>query len=156
MSTIAEGAVARKERRIKKQDVRDIYGEMGKEIKEGLNFNEFLSVMTTRMVKQLLFRVLATLKTRFSKSSNFSTKTISTKSHSRTWRESLVKLERKFLMKSSRKCWRKLIEMGTACWTLKNSTELWEEEGILWMISIATMSDFIFAHYLYKIHLLNH
>jgi Ca2+-binding EF-hand superfamily protein len=35
---------------VKKQDVRDIYGEMGKEIKEGLNFNEFLSVMTTRMV----------------------------------------------------------------------------------------------------------
>lgn len=24
---------------IKKQDVRDIYGELGKEIKEGLNFN---------------------------------------------------------------------------------------------------------------------
>ena len=35
---------------IKKQDVRDIYAEMGKEIKEGLNFNEFLNVMTVRMV----------------------------------------------------------------------------------------------------------
>lgn len=36
---------------IKKQDVRDIYAELGKEIKEGLNFNEFMGVMTTRMVK---------------------------------------------------------------------------------------------------------
>jgi len=35
---------------IKKQDVRDIYAEMCKEIKEGLNFNEFLGVMTARMV----------------------------------------------------------------------------------------------------------
>lgn len=35
---------------VKKQDVRDIYAEMGKEIKEGLNFNEFLGVMTARMV----------------------------------------------------------------------------------------------------------
>ena len=34
---------------IKKQDVRDIYSEMGKEIKEGLSFNEFLNVMTSRM-----------------------------------------------------------------------------------------------------------
>lgn len=35
---------------IKKQDVRDIYAELGKDIKEGLNFNEFLGVMTSRMV----------------------------------------------------------------------------------------------------------
>lgn len=35
---------------IKKQDVRDIYAELGKEIKEGLSFNEFLGVMTSRMV----------------------------------------------------------------------------------------------------------
>ena len=41
---------------VKKQDVRDIYAEMGKEIKEGLNFNEFLSVMTSRMVAYNLFR----------------------------------------------------------------------------------------------------
>jgi Ca2+-binding EF-hand superfamily protein len=41
---------------IKKQDVRDIYAEMGKEIKEGLNFNEFLGVMTARMVDLLLLR----------------------------------------------------------------------------------------------------
>lgn len=39
---------------VKKQDVRDIYAEMGKEIKEGLNFNEFLNVMTSRMVQNLL------------------------------------------------------------------------------------------------------
>jgi Ca2+-binding EF-hand superfamily protein len=41
---------------VKKQDVRDIYAEMGKEIKEGLNFNEFLNVMTSRMVDYKLFR----------------------------------------------------------------------------------------------------
>ena len=39
---------------VKKQDVRDIYAELGKEIKEGLNFNEFLGVMTGRMVNILL------------------------------------------------------------------------------------------------------
>lgn len=38
---------------VKKQDVRDIYAEMGKEIKEGLNFNEFLGVMTARMVRSI-------------------------------------------------------------------------------------------------------
>lgn len=36
---------------IKKQDVRDIYAQMGKQIKEGLNFNEFLGIMTARMVQ---------------------------------------------------------------------------------------------------------
>ena len=35
---------------IKKQDVRDIYAELGKEIKEGLSLNEFMGVMTSRMV----------------------------------------------------------------------------------------------------------
>lgn len=35
---------------IKKQDIRDIYADIGKEIKEGLNFNEFLNIMTSRMV----------------------------------------------------------------------------------------------------------
>jgi Ca2+-binding EF-hand superfamily protein len=49
---------------IKKQDVRDIYAEMGKEIKEGLNFNEFLGVMTARMVLPALFRALAIPRTR--------------------------------------------------------------------------------------------
>ena len=34
----------------KKQDVRDIYAELGKEIKEGLSFNEFVGVMNSRMV----------------------------------------------------------------------------------------------------------
>lgn len=47
---------------IKKQDVRDIYAEMGKEIKEGLNFNEFLGVMTARMVNYSRLRVLVTPK----------------------------------------------------------------------------------------------
>lgn len=36
---------------VKKQDVRDIYAELGKELKEGLNFNEFSGVMTSRMVR---------------------------------------------------------------------------------------------------------
>jgi Ca2+-binding EF-hand superfamily protein len=36
---------------VKKQDVRDIYSELGKEIKEGLSFNEFLAIMTNRMVR---------------------------------------------------------------------------------------------------------
>jgi centrin-1 len=35
---------------VKKQDVRDIYSELAKEIKEGLSFNEFLGVMSSRMV----------------------------------------------------------------------------------------------------------
>ena len=39
---------------VKKQDVRDLYAELGKEIKEGLNFNEFLGVMTNRMVTLFL------------------------------------------------------------------------------------------------------
>ena len=47
---------------IKKQDVRDIYAEMGKEIKEGLNFNEFLGVMTARMVNSFRLRALVTPK----------------------------------------------------------------------------------------------
>lgn len=34
---------------IKKQDVRDIYAELGKDIKEGLNLGEFMGVMTNRM-----------------------------------------------------------------------------------------------------------
>lgn len=47
---------------VKKQDVRDIYAEMGKEIKEGLNFNEFMGVMTSRMVQLVRGRVPATPK----------------------------------------------------------------------------------------------
>lgn len=39
---------------IKKQDVRDIYAELGKEIKEGLSLNEFMGVMTNRMVNNIL------------------------------------------------------------------------------------------------------
>ena len=35
---------------VKKQDVRDIYSEIGKEIKEGLTLNEFINIMTNRMV----------------------------------------------------------------------------------------------------------
>lgn len=35
---------------VKKQDIRDIYAELGKEIKEGLSFNEFVTVMSSRMV----------------------------------------------------------------------------------------------------------
>ncbi len=45
---------------VKKQDVRDIYAEMGKEIKEGLNFNEFLGVMSSRMVNPYSLRVQET------------------------------------------------------------------------------------------------
>ena len=64
---------------VKKQDVRDIYAEMGKEIKEGLNFNEFLNVMTVRMVIKSIFRDLETQKIKFSKSLSFLMKIISTK-----------------------------------------------------------------------------
>jgi Ca2+-binding EF-hand superfamily protein len=39
---------------VKKQDVRDIYSELGKEIKEGLSLNEFLGIMTNRMVSNVL------------------------------------------------------------------------------------------------------
>lgn len=39
---------------IKKQDVRDIYAELGKEIKEGLSLSEFIGIMTSRMVNYLL------------------------------------------------------------------------------------------------------
>ena len=39
---------------MKKQDVRDIYGELGKELKEGLSFNEFSGVMTSRMVHKIV------------------------------------------------------------------------------------------------------
>ncbi len=35
---------------VKKQDIRDLYVEMGKDIKDGLNFNEFVGVMTSKMV----------------------------------------------------------------------------------------------------------
>ncbi len=35
---------------VKKQDIRDIYAEMGKQIKEGLTINEFTNIMTSRMV----------------------------------------------------------------------------------------------------------
>ncbi len=35
---------------VKKQDVRNIYGEMGKEVKEGLNFTEFSTIMLNKMV----------------------------------------------------------------------------------------------------------
>jgi Ca2+-binding EF-hand superfamily protein len=35
---------------VKKQDIRDLYGEMGKDIKDGLNFQDFVGVMTSKMV----------------------------------------------------------------------------------------------------------
>lgn len=31
---------------VKKQDVRDIYAGMGKDIKEGISYNDFVSIMT--------------------------------------------------------------------------------------------------------------
>ncbi len=34
---------------VKKQDVRDIYSEMGKDIKQGISYNEFITIMTARM-----------------------------------------------------------------------------------------------------------
>jgi Ca2+-binding EF-hand superfamily protein len=34
---------------VKKQDVRDIYAGMGKDIKEGISYNDFVSIMTERM-----------------------------------------------------------------------------------------------------------
>jgi len=35
---------------VKKQDIRDLYSEMGKDIKDGLNFQDFVGVMTSKMV----------------------------------------------------------------------------------------------------------
>lgn len=61
---------------IKKQDVRDIYAEMGKDIKEGLNFNEFQTVMTSRMVTLCLSRAQETLKTKYLKFLSFLIRTI--------------------------------------------------------------------------------
>ena len=69
---------------IKKQDVRDIYAEMGKDIKEGLNFNEFQGVMSARMVLSMRLRAQETPKTRFSRFLNCSTRTTSTRSPSKT------------------------------------------------------------------------
>jgi Ca2+-binding EF-hand superfamily protein len=69
---------------VKKQDVRDIYAELGKEIKEGLNFNEFLGVMTSRMVHLAICRARETPRRRSSRSSNFSMKTTSIRSRSKT------------------------------------------------------------------------
>ena len=111
---------------IKKQDVRDIYGEMGKEIKEGLNFNEFVTIMNTKMVPNLNYirRAPETPKTKSTKSSSFSTRTASTKSASKTSRESPAKLERKSLMTNSEKCSKKPIEMAMACSTSRSSTGL--------------------------------
>lgn len=34
---------------VKKQDVRDIYAQMGKQIKQGISYNEFITIMTYRM-----------------------------------------------------------------------------------------------------------
>lgn len=56
---------------VKKQDIRDIYAEIGKEIKEGLSFNDFLGIMSTRMVSILLFRGQEIQKRKFLKFSNY-------------------------------------------------------------------------------------
>jgi Ca2+-binding EF-hand superfamily protein len=69
---------------VKKQDVRDIYSELGKEIKEGLSFNEFLGVMTSRMVCGWLHRALGTPRRKSTRSSSSSTRTTSTRSPSKT------------------------------------------------------------------------
>ena len=50
---------------IKKQDVRDIYADLRKDIKEGLNFNEFQSVMTSRMVANYSSRAQEIPKTKY-------------------------------------------------------------------------------------------
>jgi Ca2+-binding EF-hand superfamily protein len=46
---------------VKKQDIRDLYAEMGKDIKEGLNLSEFVGVMTSKMgprdSKEEIFKV---------------------------------------------------------------------------------------------------
>jgi len=59
---------------VKKQDIRDIYAEIGKEIKEGLTFNDFLGIMSTRMVCILLFRDLEIQRRKFLKFSNYLTR----------------------------------------------------------------------------------
>jgi Ca2+-binding EF-hand superfamily protein len=59
---------------VKKQDIRDIYAEIGKEIKEGLTFNDFIGIMSTRMVCILLFRDLEIQRRKFLKFSNYLTR----------------------------------------------------------------------------------
>jgi hypothetical protein len=49
---------------------------MGKDIKEGLNFNEFQSVMTSRMVSNYLSRAQEIPKTKYLRSLNSSMKII--------------------------------------------------------------------------------
>jgi len=56
---------------VKKQDIRDIYAEIGKEIKEGLTFNDFLGIMSIRMVCNVLFRDQETQNKKFLKFSNY-------------------------------------------------------------------------------------
>jgi len=56
---------------VKKQDIRDIYAEIGKEIKEGLTFNDFLGIMSIRMVCNVLFRDQETQSKKSLKFSNY-------------------------------------------------------------------------------------
>lgn len=35
----------------KKQDIRDLFADHGKDVKEGINFNEFSTMMSSRMVR---------------------------------------------------------------------------------------------------------
>ena len=65
---------------VKKQDIRDLYVEMGKDIKDGLNFNEFVGVMTSKMVCDSSLRVPGILSRKSRRFSSSSMRTASTKS----------------------------------------------------------------------------
>lgn len=126
---------------IKKQDVRDIYAELGKEIKEGLSLSEFIGIMTSRMVNIYLFRVLAIQSKRSSKCLSFLMKTISIRLPSKIWRELLLKSVRKFQTINSRKWWSRLIEMEMECSTSMNFIALCVDVEILLTILILMKTD---------------
>ena len=41
---------------IKKQDIRDLFADHGKDIKEGINFGDFTGMMASKMVRRVLPR----------------------------------------------------------------------------------------------------
>ena len=102
--------------------------------------------MTNRMVLIIWIRDLVTQKMRFSRYLSYLMKTTWTKLLLKTWKESQLKSERRFLMINWKKCLNKQTEMEMECSTSMNSTELWEEEETLLTISIVMMNDILPLH----------
>lgn len=55
---------------IKKQDIRDLFADHGKDVKEGINFGEFTAMMSSRMVRNLLRRDREIQRMKFKRYSN--------------------------------------------------------------------------------------